>query len=338
MNAEGLGVTLVAGLLGGSVFAPLKLLRSWKFEKSWALYSVCAYLIMPWLVAMATIPHLFNIYSRVSSRTAIICAACGLGWGIAVVLVGLSVKLVGLSLATAIIYGSSIAVGSLGPVLISSPGRLFTNQGVLLILADLGIILGVLLCIYAGSKRGAPRQLEGNIVQPASSHRDFIRGLVASIFAAILSSLFNIALAYGGEFNRLSVLAGAGPLNATNALWAFTVSFGYIPNVLVTIVTFTRNGLWSDLSRGPISHWIGPPIMGVAWIGGTVLYGAGAELLGNLGPVIGWPVYMSMAITTGVFWGWITGEWKHAPQSALRLLTAGLLFQLVCIAALGAVA
>jgi L-rhamnose-H+ transport protein len=340
MNSQGLGVTFIAGILGGSILAPLNLLRSWTFEKSWALYSVCAYFIMPWLVALATVPHLFSIYPQVSMRTAFICAACGLGWGLAVVLFGISVKLVGLSLASAIIYGSSIAVGSLAPMLISYPRRMFSKQGLLLVLADAGVIAGVLLCTMAGKKRDSAletSQKSRDGAELSSDRGDFTKGIVSSILAAFLSSLFNIALAYGDEFNRLAVAAGSSPLNAANAQWAFTVTFGYIPNVLVSIITFTRNQSWGELPKGPPLHWIWPPIMGLTWIGGTALYGMGATLLGKLGPVIGWPVYMSMMIITGVFWGWIVGEWKNAPRRALHFLNAGIIVQLVSIGALGRV-
>jgi L-rhamnose-H+ transport protein len=340
MNWHGLGITFIAGILGGSIFAPIKLLRSWKFEKSWALYSVFAYFIMPWLVALATVPRLFSIYPQVSMRTGLICAACGLGWGLAVLLFGISIKLVGLSIASAIIYGSSIAVGSLAPMLISYPQRLFSKQGLPLVLADAGVIAGVLLCTMAGKERDSALETSkksSGAAEPSSDRRNFLKGIVASILAAFLSSLFNIALAYGGEFNRLAVAAGSSPLNAANAQWAFTVTFGYLPNVLVSIITFTRNRSWGELPKGPALHWIWPPIMGLTWIGGTALYGTGATLLGKLGPVVGWPVYMSMMIITGVLWGWILGEWKNAPRRALHYLNTGIIVQLVSIGALGLV-
>jgi hypothetical protein len=57
MIVEGLAITVAAGILGGSVLAPIKLMRSWTFEKSWAVYSVWAYLGFPWLLALFTVPH-----------------------------------------------------------------------------------------------------------------------------------------------------------------------------------------------------------------------------------------------------------------------------------------
>jgi L-rhamnose-H+ transport protein len=335
-----LTLTLVAGILGGSVLLPLKFMKRWPFQNSWTMYSFWAYLVMPWVVALATVPDLHIVYQRVSSQTALICSLCGAGWGIAVVLFGISVYLVGLSLASAIIYGASVAVGSLGPLVVSHSDRLATAQGMLIILGDMVMVAGIVLCALAGKKRdekvarkGGARRQDGISSDP----RRFVKGLSTSVAAALLSSLFNIALAYGGEFNQLAMKQGAKPFNAANAQWAYTVTFGYLPNLAVSLFRLSREQLWGSFAKaGSMCHWLWPPVMGLMWIGGTALYGSGASLLGPLGPVIGWPVYMSTMIVTGNLWGWLTGEWELAPAGALHLLNGGILVQIAAIAILSA--
>jgi L-rhamnose-H+ transport protein len=295
---------------------------------------------MPWVVALATVPNLHVVYQRVSSQTALICSLCGAGWGIAVVLFGISVHLVGLSLASAIIYGASVAVGSLGPLVLSHSDRLATIQGMLIILGNLVMVIGIVLCALAGKKRDEEVSIKTGAFRQdgmSSDPRRFIKGLSASVAAAILSSLFNIALAYGGEFNQLAVAQGAKPINAANAQWAFTVTFGYLPNLVVSVFRLSRQSLWKHFAKAAgIACWLWPPVMGLMWIGGTALYGSGASLLGPLGPVIGWPVYMSTMILAGNFWGWLTGEWKQAPRTALQFLNCGILVQIVAITLLSA--
>lgn len=336
MIGQGIGIIVMAGILGGSVLAPIKWMRRWRFEKSWAIYSVWAYLIMPWLMAFVTVPHLFGIYRQVSFHTMLICALCGIGWGAAVVLYGLAVNMIGLSLTTAILYGASIAVGSLAPLLISNRAALFSSKGLGITLADLGIVVGVIFCAGAGKMRerslGATEDAAGS---SPTERPYFLAGVIAALLGAVLSSLLNLALAYGGEFNRLALARGTSPLNAANAQWAFTVTFGYLPNLLLSIVTFTRRKEWKSLLTGPISYWIWASIMGLMFIAGTVLYGTGAGLLKSMGPVLGWPIYMSISIIGGVFWGYAGGEWKAAPRRALRYLGQGILVQLLFIAALG---
>src|SRR5207247_10619906 len=91
----GLLVTLLAGILGGSVLLPLKFMTRWPFQNSWAVYSFWAYFAMPWVVAFATVPHLLSLYTQVSMSTMVICALRGMGWGVAVVLLGMSGHVVG---------------------------------------------------------------------------------------------------------------------------------------------------------------------------------------------------------------------------------------------------
>jgi L-rhamnose-H+ transport protein len=333
---RGLLITLLAGAIGGSVLLPLKFMKRWPFQNSWAVYSLWAYFIMPWVIAFLTIPRLLSIYSEVSFRTALICAGCGLGWGVAVVLFGLAVNLVGLSLASAIIYGASVAIGSLAPLVISQPERLESSQGLLIIAANAFIIVGILLCTLAGKKRDNAENTPPSGITAEESTRQrqstFVKGLVAAILAAILSSLFNIALAYGGEFSELAVARGAKAINSANAQWAFTVSFGYLPNLIVSLTRLTNSRTWNAYQTpGTLTHWIWPPLMGLMWIGGTALYGSGATVLGRLGPVIGWPIFMSTMITIGNFWGWLTGEWKEAPRRALQLLVIGIIVQVFAI-------
>ena len=331
----GLTLTTIAGILGGSVLAPIKTMKRWPFQASWAVYSVWAYLIMPWVVAASTVPHLLSIYTEVSARTMWICALSGLGWGVAVVLFGVAVKLAGLTLACAIIYGASVAVGSLAPLIVSNAEKLATPQGRLIIAANAVMIVGILLSALAGKARDEAR--DATATGPQAYAGGFRKGLLASIAAALLSSLFNIALAYGGEFNQLAIRNGASPLNAANAQWAFTVSFGYLPNLAVSLIALSRAHLWPAYRRGSLAHWLWPPLMGAMWIGSTALYGSAAAALGNLGPVIGWPIYMSIMITVGSIWGWVTGEWTGAPRRAIALLVGGIAVQVAAIAMLSAV-
>ncbi len=64
--------------------------------------------------------------------------------------------------------------------------------------------------------------------------------------------------------------------------------------------------------------------MGFLWYSGVVVYGMGADALGTLGGIIGWPVYMSVDIIAGLVWGFLGGEWKGASRTALGYCLAGI--------------
>jgi L-rhamnose-H+ transport protein len=76
-------------------------------------------------------------------------------------------------------------------------------------------------------------------------------------------------------------------------------------------------------------------LMAAMWIGSFYLYGAGAARLGRSGVVMGWPLFISLSIAVGNFWGLWRGEWKGSPPNARRLLNQGLGILMTAIVILG---
>ena len=71
--------------------------------------------------------------------------------------------------------------------------------------------------------------------------------------------------------------------------------------------------------------------MGVVLFASFMAYGSGATALGPLGGIVGWPLFMSMALITSNAWGAITGEWKGASRRAYGLSLVGIAFLIVAI-------
>lgn len=71
--------------------------------------------------------------------------------------------------------------------------------------------------------------------------------------------------------------------------------------------------------------------MALLWIGSFYAYGFGASKLGAWGPIVGWPILISVSIGVGVLWGLRKGEWASAPPSATRILSGGLFLMLAAV-------
>lgn len=319
----GIVLTLVAGVIGGSVLAPMKFVRGWKWENTWLLYSFSAYFLFPWLVAAATVPNLPQVYAAAGAKAVFWTGLFGFGWGLAVVLYGIAVDIVGLSLTSGIILGSSVAVGSLLPLtFLGEP----VGNWEWIAAADAVMLAGVLLCARAGGAREKARPRDPR----------FKTGIVICFAAGLLSTLFNIALAYGGGISRQAVSLGADPFYAANAVWSLAVSLGSLPSLAWTLYLLKRNGTWPAFREGSAGLNAGLCVfMGALWISGTVLYGASAGLLGPLGTVVGWPIYMSAMILGNNLWGWVTGEWRGAGARPVRLMLAGIAVQILAMVLLG---
>ncbi len=75
--------------------------------------------------------------------------------------------------------------------------------------------------------------------------------------------------------------------------------------------------------------------MGVMWMAGIGLYGAGARKLGPLGASLGWGILMAGMVLVANAFGLATGEWEKAPAAARRQLGYGILLLVLAIAGLG---
>ena len=72
-------------------------------------------------------------------------------------------------------------------------------------------------------------------------------------------------------------------------------------------------------------------IMAVLWIVSFYIYGVSTVKLGNLGNVIGWPLFMSISIIAGNLWGVWKREWKGATLKSKRYLKMGIFVLIVAI-------
>jgi L-rhamnose-H+ transport protein len=320
------GLVALAGAFSGTALLPMKYTAQWKFENTWFVFSLCAYFLAPWIVAVATIRDVFSVYAAVGGRVCLLVAVFGFGWGLAVVLNGVGVALVGLSLASAILMGSSVAVGSLAAFLLREPGGIATPMGMRILSADAVMLVGVLLCTLAGHWRGTssgPNKDERRVTST---------GIAVCLIAGLLSTLLNVALAYGDVITKAAITGGSDEFNAANAVWSLAVSAGALPSLLWCAFALTRNKIWTcfTIDRAFI-YFLLCVSMALMWITGTVVYGASANMLGPLGPAIGWPIYMSGIILVSSFWGWTTGEWQGARKRPVIVMLCGLAVQIIAM-------
>ena len=87
----------------------------------WALWAVLAMFVLPWIVALATVPHLFATYQTVEVRHALLLVIVfGAGYGIAAICFGLGVEAIGIALNFAIALGNGHRCGFGHPALLVS--------------------------------------------------------------------------------------------------------------------------------------------------------------------------------------------------------------------------
>ncbi len=320
-----IATVVIGGIFHGSFALPMKRTeRVWAWENIWLLYSVCALAVLPPLLAALTVPSLGSIYASTPLKTILIVALFGFGWGTGSVMFGQAISRIGMALGFAIILGITSVFGSLLPLMALNPEALWTAKGERLLIGLAIALAGIAIC----STAGALRDRDNRRAAPSASGGRFVTGLVVSLLSGILSPMLNIGFVYGEPLQSAARTMGASVSLSANAIWAPALFGGFFANAGYAIFLLVRNRNWSLYSQGKagVLDWIGCGVMGLLWFGGLSIYGMGAASLGQLGAVIGWPVFMSTVIITANVLGFLSGEWRHASTKARLLEWFGIAF------------
>jgi L-rhamnose-H+ transport protein len=235
------------------------------------------------------------------------------------VLFGLAISSIGIAITFAVSLGASAAAGALIPLITKYPERILSTQGMLVLLGITIILLGVGLCGLAGSRRdSSPDQAN------ASSAPSFLRGFLYALGSGVLGSMLNLGLAFGGAIQERAREQGASIAMMSNAVWLPCLYAGFIPGVLYCLSIMKRNSNLEDLgSKARWFYWLMAACMGVLWFGSIICYSLSTVKLGDLGAVIGWPLFLSAVVIGSTITGLLAGEWTRARKGALPIMGAG---------------
>jgi L-rhamnose-H+ transport protein len=315
----GIALLLVAGVMNASFTLPMKFTRKWRWENTWSVWSAWALLIMPSAVALSTVPRLATVYAQAGMGNVLLVGACGMGWGIAQVLFGLAVDVIGIALAFSIVLGLSAAMGSLLPLIRLHPDKVLTPSGFGVMAGVLLVLVGVAVCAVAGRKREkamTAAATEGSYSTSA--------GLLIAIVSGIAAAAMNFGVAFGQPLINSAQAAGAGPAWSTSAVWVPLLAAGAVPNLVYCIFLMRKNRTFGKFGvRGTGSYWGLAALMAFLWFFGTLLYGVASGKLGELGPVLGWPFFMSLIVIAASLLSIMTGEWKNAGRGPLLIQMTG---------------
>jgi L-rhamnose-H+ transport protein len=243
--------------------------------------------------------------------------------------------MLGVGLGASIILGLASTFGSLVPLAVLFPGRLLTPSALILYVGVALMLAGLILTAQAGRLRQAAQH--GGETASSPDIRSFGKGdigvgLLVCISSGVLSSMFNLALAFGEDIRLTATRLGASPMGAVNTLWLPVEIAGFVANLVYCGYLLTRNKTWTlYLARGSLSHWLIGGLMAALWMGSISVYGLGAGRLGEMGAVVGFPTYVSISIVTANSAGFLTHEWTGSPRAAYLYGLVGILILIVSV-------
>lgn len=312
MLSVGLTLTVLSGVCNGLFTSPMRMEKRWKWENIWVIFIITSCLVMPISVLWTTAPGFAQILSAAPTPAVTAALVFGFIWGFGAICTGRSVQYLGVSVANSLLLGVSSALGSLVPLIMTHPRVSPLGLG-LLFAGILTFLAGVALCGSAGRMRD--QELSGTPGQAP------IAGYLYAMAAGLISAIFNIGYTLALDIAATGETVGLGRAAGTNCVWLLMLGAGAIPNVAYCAYLLRRNGT-GELMSGPGSgaSWGRSVGMGLLWGGSIFLYGAATPRLGDLGPSVGWPLSLAVALLVANFMGVMLNEWRGAtPRARARM-------------------
>jgi len=329
----GLILAFAGGGIQGAFFFPMKYMRNWRWENGWFLFSVVACFILPVLLALVTTPGLFEIYEIIGLKIIGLVFFFGLCWGVGALLFGLGADYLGMALGIAIITGINVCLGALLPALFLPSGQFSTISGIMLGTGLLFMVSGVVVISIAGWRRDKEQKVLADD-KSSKTHRSFKLGLIICIAAGIFVPAANFAVFFGQPITEL--VQTSGSVAAYNIGHAQMLPFylgGGIVNILYCFKLFRRHGSFA-LYRGSgfRRNALLATIMSLLFVFGMVIYVIAVALfIPDLGPVIGWPVFLAATILISNLLGVVSGELKKVHKRTYTWLYFGVFLLLISV-------
>ena len=318
---------LFASFFQGTFGLGMKYMNPMSWESWWVIHVLVAMILFPMIWAYIVIPDLFDIIAS-SPKDAIYSAMLyGFLWGIGGIMFGVSVPYIGLSLTMGIVMGLAGSAGSLIPLFqienaTSQPSFPYIIGGLII------SIIGVAITAKAGIDRD-------KLINSSSKSKNILKGLLIAVTCGLLSSLLNVGFANAAPIAEKAQEFGVITRNSSLAAWVVVLWGAFIMNFSYAVLLLFKNNSWSTFSlKNSLNAYKWSLIAGFCWFAALGVYGQGAALLGEIGPVIGWPILLGLSLIISNYWAYNAGEWDNA-QKPFNKLLIGLFVLIISAVVLG---
>ena len=318
---------IFASFFQGTFGLGMKYMNPMSWESWWVIHVLVAMILFPMIWAYVVIPDLFEIISS-SPKDAIYSALLyGFLWGIGGIMFGVSVPYIGLSLTMGIVMGLAGSAGSLIPLFqienaTSQPSFPYIIGGLIISL------IGVAITAKAGIDRD-------KLINSSSKSKNILKGLLIAVACGLLSSLLNVGFANAAPIAEKAQEFGVITRNSSLAAWVVVLCGAFIMNFSYALILLFKNNTWSTFAlKNSLNAYKWSFIAGFCWFAALGVYGQGAALLGEIGPVIGWPILLGLSLIISNYWAYKAGEWNNAKKPFNKLLI-GLFVLIISAVVLG---
>ena len=320
---------IFASIFQGSFGLGMKYMSPLSWEAWWLIHVTIAMIIFPLLWAIIVVPNLFEIISSSPIESIQMAMLYGFLWGIGGIMFGVSVPYIGLSLTMGIVMGLAGSVGSLIPFF---QGSNSTNDPIFsYVLVGLLIsLIGVAFTAKAGIDRD---KLQNS--NESKNKSNITKGILIAVVCGVLSALLNVGFSNAAPIAKTAENFGVITRNSSLVAWVVVLWGAFLMNALYCVYLLFKNNTWrsfSEVNSFKAYRW--SVIAGLCWFAALGVYGQGAALLGDIGPIIGWPILLGLSLIISNYWAYKAGEWRNA-KKPFNLLLMGLVILILSATVLG---
>lgn len=326
-----------AGIINASYAAPMKYMRGWVYENIWFQFSLWTFFIIPWIFILIVAPQAFGIWASMPPHIIVITIIGGVAFGIGQVCFAFALHSIGLGIAFVLNIGIGTGLGFLLPLLFQHQEEIHTPFGLVTISGVALAIVGIVFCTMAGDIRDKEyKGMAAEEARPTHAKKGYWLGVLLAAVAGLTSAgqNFSFSEAQCGRFGleQAALARGATKLGAANIFWPVFLFFAFIPYIAYMAYLLKKNGTFKNYALpGTKRYFAFGVIMGLFWFGSLIFYSKASQIIGDLGPVIGWPLFMIFIILTSNFWGYVTGEWNGVSRRVGRLMMYGVGFLVLAV-------
>lgn len=309
---------IFASFFQGSFGLGMKYMSPLSWEAWWLIHVTIAMILFPLLWAIIVVPNLFEIILSSPIESIQMAMLYGFLWGIGGIMFGVSVPYIGLSLTMGIVMGLAGSVGSLIPFF---QGSNSTNDPVFSYVL-VGLLISLIGVAFT-AKAGIDRDKLQNSTE-SKNKSNITKGILIAVVCGVLSALLNVGFSNAAPIAKTAENFGVITRNSSLVAWVVVLWGAYLMNALYCVYLLFKNNTWRSFGAvNSFKAYRWSVIAGLCWFAALGVYGQGAALLGDIGPIIGWPILLGLSLIISNYWAYRAGEWKNA-KKPFNLLLVGL--------------
>ncbi len=328
MVALGILLHSIGGFAAGSFYIPFKKVRNWAWESYWLVNGFLSWIIMPWIIALLTVPGLISILREAPRSSIFWTYLFGLLWGIGGLTFGLSMRYLGMSLGYAIALGFCAAFGTIiPPIYFGTFGDLISHASGLTTLGGVLVCLvGIAICGWAGMSK--EKELSEEKKKETIKEFNFTKGLWVATFAGVMSACMAFGIAAGKPIAALAVERGVPSLWQNSAIFVCILAGGFTTNfiwcVFLNIKNRTTKNYLDSSNTSLAGNYVFSALAGITWYFQFMFYGMGTTKMGQY-DFSSWTIHMAFIIVFSNIWGLIFREWKGTSRRTHQIVLTGIL-------------